>query len=171
MAGSIAAAAHWHVTKSAICHAAGGTSNADGSCSDGPAIELNLPASHALQTTPPATGWLSLWVKWDPALGIASSQHLPLISLRSPVLATANVSGQLVPIRAQLAMSFGCHRPLGSVSAQLCIEVVLAKDSSPSTGQATVAQSLWFSSGWPWRWRDSRWHHVALLQVGPGPRQ
>lgn len=138
----------------------------DGSCSDSPAIEITLPASHALQATPPATGSLLLWVKWDPALSIASSQHLPLISLRSPVLATANISGQLVPVRAQLALSFGCHRPLGSVSAQLCIEVVLAKDGSPAAGQATVAQSLWFSSGGPLRWRDGRWHHIALLQVG-----
>ncbi len=128
---------------------------------------MTLPASHALQTNPPPNGSLSLWVKWDPALSSSSSsQHLPLISLRSPVLATANVSGQLVPVRAQLALSFGCHRPLGSVSAQLCIEVVLAKDSSPAIGQVTVAQSLWFSSGWPWRWRDQRWHHIVLLQVG-----
>ncbi len=148
--------------------AAAGALNADdGSCSDAPTVALTQPSSSPLQLQPPSQGSLSAWVKWDAGSSSSSSSYLPVITLRSRQLAVANISGAAVPLHAHISLFLGCPRPLpAGSSAQLCIEVLLVKAGSPAPGQSTVAQSLWVSSGWPWRWRDGSWHHLALLQVG-----
>jgi hypothetical protein len=127
-------------------------------------VSLTQPASSPLQQQPPSNGSVSAWIKWT-AAG-SGAPYLPVLTLRSRELAVANVSGALVPLHAHISVFMGCPRPLppGS-SAQLCIEVLLVKAGSPAPNQATVAQSLWFSSGWPWRWRDDAWHNLVLLQV------